>query len=206
MTDIPTNQGYAAESPQLLKRYEAKSSEQIHADWEHLFPSFPCDVIDIGAGTGRDAGWFAAKGCNILAVEPTAELRIPAKTLHPEPNITWLDDALPELLHVRALGRSFDLVLLAAVWMHLDANQRTAAMPHIAGLLRVGARAFFMVRHGPVPTGRRMFEITAEETISLAADAGLSCLYSARVPSAQTHNQAAGIEWTKLVFERNAAE
>jgi len=198
-----TNQGYAAEAPELLTRYEAKSSERIHADWLHLFPSLPCDVLDIGAGTGRDAGWFAGKGCSVLAVEPTAELREPAKTLHPEPAITWLDDALPDLARARALGQSFDFVLLTAVWMHLDVGQRAAAMPHIAGLMRPGARAFFMVRHGPVPKGRRMFEISPDETISLAETSGMSCLYTARIQSIQAQNRAAGIEWTKHVFERN---
>ena len=43
------------------------------------------------------------------------ELAIPKS----HPNVTWLDDSLPELSRLRALGHRFDLVLLSAVWMHV---------------------------------------------------------------------------------------
>jgi protein-L-isoaspartate O-methyltransferase len=35
-------------------------------------------VLDIGSGTGRDAAGLAAMGHSVVAVEPTAELRIGA--------------------------------------------------------------------------------------------------------------------------------
>jgi hypothetical protein len=43
--------------------------------------------------------------------------------------IEWVDDSLPDLATVRARGEEFEVVMLTAVWMHLDALQRRQAMP-----------------------------------------------------------------------------
>ena len=47
-------------------------------------------------------------------------MRIPAMALHPSPRIEWLNDSLPELATLRTRRETFDLVMLTAVWMHLD--------------------------------------------------------------------------------------
>jgi hypothetical protein len=63
------------------------------------------------------------------------------------------------LATVGARGEEFDVVMLTAVWMHLDALQSRQAMPGIV---------IISLRHGPVPPGRHMFGVSAEETIALA--------------------------------------
>lgn len=50
----------------------------------------------------------------------------------------WLDDALPGLERVVARGERFDLVLLSAAWLHLDAAEQSVAMPTLASLLAPG--------------------------------------------------------------------
>lgn len=200
---IASNAGYADEAPALLKRYEARSSHEAHAEWLHLFPPRPCSVLDIGAGTGRDAAWLAQQGCTVVAVEPTRELRVGAQALHPEPGITWIDDALPDLTLTRARADTFDLLLIIAVWMHLDANERARAMPQVASLMHPGSRLFMMLRHGPVPHGRRMFNVTAEETILLGEAVRLQCLFNIHAASIQSENRSNSITWTKLVFEKS---
>ncbi len=75
-------------------------------------------------------------------------------------------------------------------------------MANIAQLMSPGARLFMTLRHGPVPEGRRMFEVTGDEKIALAAGNGLTSLYQARSPSVGAANIARGVEWTKLVFEK----
>ena len=62
----------------------------------------------------------------------------------------------------------FDAVLLTAVWMHLDAPLRARAMPIVAKLVRPGGVLILSQRHGPVPVGRRMFDVTPAETVGLA--------------------------------------
>ncbi|MCH3719072.1 hypothetical protein LZB68_08320, partial [Campylobacter lari] len=79
----------------------------------------------------------------------------------------WVDDALPDLDGLR--GRAFDVIMLTAVWMHLDADERARGMAALAALLAPGGQILMSLRHGPVPSGRRMFDVSADETIALAA-------------------------------------
>jgi SAM-dependent methyltransferase len=185
-------QGYSAEAPELLRLYEEMRFEDSHRGVLDLIPPAPVDVLDIGAGTGRDAAWFAARGDQVTAIEPTREMREGAMALHPAANIIWIDDCLPELASV--LGRRFDLVWMSAVWMHFDAAERAVMMPTIAGLVKPNGVVMISLRHGPIPEGRRMFEVSADETITLAAACGLA---AARVGNFPSQRQA-GVIWTRL--------
>src|SRR5260370_19456321 len=197
---VSGTEGYADEAEHLFKRYEAIPAADAHRAVLHLFPTAPSRVLDIGSGTGRDAAWFASQGHRVVAVEPTDAMRIPAMALHPSPAIEWLNDSLPDLTLLRMRGETFDLVMLTAVWMHLDEGQRRRAMPNLASLVRGGGTMIMKIRHGPVPVGRRMFEITADETIELAAIERLQPVLSVRSESSQERNRLAGVTWTNLAF------
>lgn len=122
-------QGYAAKAPDLQVRYESFGFEGAHQSMLHLLPRALGTVLDIGAGTGRDAAYFATKGHRVVAVEPTDALRNPASELHPSPSIDWIDDGLPELGRIIARQEHFDMILMSAVWMHLDAAERRRRCP-----------------------------------------------------------------------------
>ena len=194
---ISGTEGYAEEAEALVVRYEGLRFAYLHRQVLHLIPAAPCRVLDIGAGTGRDAAAFAAMGHDVAAVEPTAELRERAAALHPSPRIEWVDDGLPDL--ARLSGR-FDVAMLTAVWMHLDEKQRRRAMPRLASLLRGGGVAIFSLRHGPVPPGRRMFGVSAEETAALAAAEGLDL--ALRLEDRADALGRAGVRWTRLAFRK----
>jgi protein-L-isoaspartate O-methyltransferase len=196
---ISGTENYADEAPELLKRYESISFGDAHARVLHLIPPAPCRVLDIGAGTGRDAAGFVTRGHSVVAVEPTEELRRGAMRLHPSPMIEWLDDSLPDLAAVRARSEEFDVVMLTAVWMHLDEVQRQMAMPNVAALVRNGAIVIMSLRHGPVPPGRRMFEVSAEETIALAQRSNLCCTLN---QEAESSLRRPGVTWTRLAFQK----
>jgi SAM-dependent methyltransferase len=195
---VSGTEGYAEEADALVGQYESISFAEAHRHVLHLIPSAPCRVLDIGAGTGRDAAAFAAMGHAVVAVEPTAELRARAAALHPSPRIEWLDDGLPDL--ARLAGWNFDVVMLTAVWMHLDEGQRRRAMPRVARLVRGGGVAVFSLRHGPVPPGRRMFDVSAEETAGLAAAAGLGL--ALRLDDRADTLGRPGVRWTRLAFSK----
>ncbi len=201
-----STRGYAEEAAELLHRYETITFADRHGPVMHLLPAAPCTVLELGAGTGSDAAYLAALGHRVLAVEPVAALRIPAMVLHPSPNIEWLDDSLPLLDATLGRGQRFSLVMLTAVWMHLEKNEREAAMPRLAALVTDNGRLMLSLRHGPVPSGRQMFEVSADETMRLAAQNGLRTLFCAEAESAQEENRRAGITWSHLVFERTAFE
>lgn len=193
---IAGTQGYSAEAPELLKLYESLPFETSHQGILDLIPPAPIDVLDIGAGTGRDAAWFAARGDRVTAIEPTREMREGAMALHADVNITWLDDSLPDLNTVRS--KTFDLVWMSAVWMHFFAQERIAMMPIVARLVRSGGALMVSLRHGPLPEGRRMFEVRADDTIALAKQHRLDIIRSGDFPS----NRAPGVTWSRLWFRR----
>ena len=100
MTESTT--GYASEAPALLESYEDTATVDVPRQVIHLIPASPCDLLDIGAGTGRDAATFADKGHRVVAVEPTDALRTWAQALHPSQRIEWVADGLPDLPLMRA--------------------------------------------------------------------------------------------------------
>ena len=197
---VSGTEGYAEEAEDLFKRYESISGAETHKAVLHLIPAAPARILDVGAGTGRDAAWFAGIGHRVTAVEPTDAMRLPAMKLHPSPLIEWLDDSLPELPLLRSRGEAFDLILLSAVWMHFDGEQRRQAMATLAALLRTGGTLIVRVRHGPVPPGRRMFEIPDQETLDLAEANDLHAVLNQRAESTLAANRDAGVSWTYLAF------
>jgi SAM-dependent methyltransferase len=192
-------EGYAENAEELAARFESLTFEQVHSDVLHLIPRAPVAVLELGAGTGRDAAALARLGHKVLAVEPTAALRERGRSLHPSPNIEWLDDSLPELLQPRARGDRFDLVMATAVWMHLDGGQRRKAMRHVAELMCPGGLFFVTLRHGPAPAGRRMFDVPPDETIALGREHGLSLMH--RNERESMFNRP-DVRWTALVLRR----
>jgi len=56
-------------------------------------------------------------------------------------------------------------------------------------------------RYGPVPPGRRMFNVTAQETTQLAEAAGLTGIL--RVDDADGLLRRPGVSWTRLAFARS---
>ncbi len=206
MTDRASGtEGYAEEAEGLFRHDESLAFADVHRVVLHLIPQAGARILDIGSGTGRDAAVFAAMGHSVVAVEPTDALRTRAMALRASPRIEWLDDSLPELSLVRQRGETFDAVMLTAVWMHLDERQRRQGMPVVASLVGEGGVMIMSLRHGPVPRRRRMFEVSAEETIALAEAEGLRPILNLPTESIQEANRLAGVAWTRLAF-RGAGE
>ncbi|WP_207539029.1 class I SAM-dependent methyltransferase [Sabulicella rubraurantiaca] len=202
---VPGSAGYAEEADTLSRLYESVPFARAKAHLLPYLPRAPASVLDIGAGTGRDAAGLAALGHQVTAVEPTAELRRRAMALHPDPGIAWLDDSLPDLASLPP-DASFDTILATAVWMHLDAAERARGMPRVTALLRHGGVLARTLRHGPIPPGRHMFQVTAEETVALAEAAGLACLHPClHRAEAKDGLLRAEVTWDRLIFRKGAA-
>ena len=65
---------YEANAAAVSAQYEEVSAQALHGWLLDLLPSLPAAVLDVGAGSGRDAAWLAAQGHNVVAVDPAADL------------------------------------------------------------------------------------------------------------------------------------
>lgn len=200
--NVPGTEGYAEHAEVLANEWCRVSFEDHHRPVLHLIPDAPSRILDVGAGMGRDAAAFASMGHEVLAVEPVDELRAAAKGMYPGSSVVWLDDSLPDLYLVRERANTFDVVMVTAVWMHLDKAQRRRGMSMISELLVDGGVVILSLRHGPFPEGRRMFDVSAAETIGLAEGHGLQLLLNVCSGSAQQSNRSMGVTWTRLAFRR----
>lgn len=192
---------YAARATtELIAGYDALSPEQIYATVLDLFPDTPVQVVDIAAGTGRDAAWFAAKGHRVLAVEPVRQFREAGAKLHGD-RIEWLDDRLPELAEVARRG-PFDLITLCAVWHHLDSADRARAVQSIARIAAPGAMLILSLRHEPGVLGPHSYPTPPDEAIDVVGAAGFHLIRQAEAPAVHPLSRAAGVHWTWLAFTR----
>jgi hypothetical protein len=83
------------------------------------------------------------------------------------------------------------------VWMHLNAEQRAHAMARVAALLREDGLLVVSLRHGPIPEGRIMFEVTVAETVALAEAHSLTKIFSGTRPG---RLDQPGVWWDRLAF------
>ncbi len=169
-TVAPYHRGFREYS----QAFEALGFEDIHKGALPFLPAAPGLMLDVGAGSGRDAAWFARLGWDVVAAEPADGMRAEAARLHESPRIRWVSDALPALSTVQILGLGFDLVWLSAVWMHVRPEDRARAMRKLAMSLKPGGRLVMTLRHGPAPEDRPMWPVDAHEVERLGLDVGLA--------------------------------
>ena len=195
-------EGYGGDATDAFHRAsEALTFEEVHADLLDLIPQRPGRALDVGAGTGRDAAALASRGWAVDAVEPVAGFRELGQQTHPSPRITWLDDTLPHLETVRTRGQRYGLVVACAVWMHLSADERNIAWSGLAGLVRTDGVVIMSLRHGPVPAGRWMDDVSGDETVERATAVGFRLLRRSDArPSLLPGKEQ--VSWTRLAFGR----
>jgi SAM-dependent methyltransferase len=193
-------EGYRQAAPELIDRYEALAADVVLEPVLHLFPKTPCRVLDVGAGTGRNPAWFALQGHRVTACEPVEAFREAGKHRHPDQDVRWVDDALPHLDAVKSLADSFDLVLLSAVWQHVDLPDRQLAMDSLRSLMAPDGTLIMSVRHGPGAPGRPVYEAADAETEALADGCGLKLVFRRQTESIQAANKAAGVTWSWMAF------
>jgi SAM-dependent methyltransferase len=194
-TVTPYHRGFR----EFTEAYEAFGFEEIHAGALPFLPAAPGLVLDVGAGSGRDAAWFAARGHEVVAVEPAAALREEARRLHPGPAMRWLDDRLPALAAVHRLGLGFDLIWASAVWMHVPPEDRPRAMRRLATLLKPGGRMVLTLRHGPAPADRPMWPVDAAEVERLGLDHGLAL--RAATERVEDRQGRADVRWQTVILD-----
>lgn len=163
---------YDAHAEPLADRYESVAPERVHGWLKDLLPSQPATILDVGAGSGRDAAWLAGRGHAVVAVEPSSKFRTIARERHDDPAIQWVADSLPGLERTFRTGLAFDFILVSAVWMHVAPSDRCRAFRKLITLLKPGGCLAITLRSGPAEGERTFHPVSAEEIRSLARDHG----------------------------------
>lgn len=194
---ITAKQWYETNAERIFEEYERFSFEETH---EALLSHLPKDaglVLDVGAGTGRDAAGFARLGHDVVAVEPNEKLRSSARGKHKSEKIRWVNDSLPKLAKVRRNGLTFDVISLSAVWMHVAPSERRRAFRRLASLLSPGGLMCITLRHGSYEPVRGFWEISPDEVLEFARDFGL---FSVSVSSEPDQLGRADVTWTRIIL------
>lgn len=166
---------YSAKAEGLAADYEALDPTTFRQSFAELLPTGPDRLaLDIGAGSGRDAAWLADLGFEVVAAEPAEGFREVGRRLRPVSPVRWLDDRLPALAATHQLGLAFDVILLSAVWQHVVPDDRKRAFRKMAALLKPKGLLVVVLRFGPAPADRPMFEVSIGEIEALAREHGLA--------------------------------
>ena len=192
---------YNDNASELYERYQQLDPARVHSGWLKHLPATPGLACDIGAGSGRDANWLAQQGWDVIAVEPSKALRELGQQ-HSHPNITWLDDALPELARLRIAGHRFNLILISAVWMHLPQSNRERAFRILSELLAPGGILIITLRHGKNESENRergFHAVSAEELSGFARQRALAVLDVSQ--DQQDCFGRSGVNWETIILQ-----
>ena len=192
--------GYAQDAAELIPRFEALRTPEVLAPVEGLLPVERSRILDIGAGTGRDAAWLAARGHDVDAVEPVKELREAGMAFHPSDRIRWVDDRLPALDRLRERP-PYNLILVVGVWQHLLVTEHRPAIETLAGRLASGGRLIISLRQGPGAPSRPCFAADPDRIVGYAEEAAMRLRMRCTAGSLQKQNRDRGVTWTWLCFE-----
>ncbi len=173
---------YSTNAQSLTEQYNSVPFESVHKDWLDDIPTEGM-ALDVGAGSGRDARFLAARGLSVVAVEPADGIRELAQQYVVGKPIHWVSDTLPELSEVFALQTKFDLILLSAVWMHIAPSSRQRAFRKLSSLLKPNGKLIISLRHGACHDERTMHPVSADELSQFASQYGLT--YKLLTPSEQ---------------------
>lgn len=209
-----SNDYYNNQVREISQQYLSVSFDDVHSAWSHHLPAIfekpNANILDIGAGSGRDVKHIAEmaaltqKGrdtCQIYAVEPAAELmRVGQSTTHGQ-NVHWIQDSLPAMDKITRLEISFDLILLSAVWMHIAPSQRTRSLRKLANLLKPGGKIVISLKFGMTEKEqqeRTMYNVSVEEVERLAQNLGLFSKLAAHTGDKLGR---AEVHWQTLVLQ-----
>ncbi|MGC8529249.1 MAG: class I SAM-dependent methyltransferase [Leptospirillia bacterium] len=196
-SDPPGIAFYDRKAQDLARAYDAIDFEALHG---LLLPFLPSQgpVLDVGAGSGRDARALAFRGLEVVAVEPSEGMRREAARHPSSPKILWKDDSLPDLESLPDKA-SFSLILVSAVWMHVPPEHRDRAFRRLSGLLLPEGHLFLTFRRGPDDCERGMAPVNLPDTLRIARECGLSLLVS---NTSEDLLGRSGITWSALLFRR----
>lgn len=190
---------YDKDAETYCKQYESLKFEDVHKDILTMLPEKGAKILDVGAGSGRDASWLAKKGYEVTAVEPSLAMIREGKKIHKGEKIKWLCDRMPDLEQVLGDNKKFDFILLSAVWMHVKPEERSKAFKNLNLLLAPNGQMSIVLRFG---TPREdMYPVSAEELQKLAKQNKLEVTF-VKEKDEQDVLKRSDVHWGRICFKK----
>lgn len=182
--------------------YDGIDPTQMYQPLLAQLPQKGAHVLDIGAGSGRDALWLETLGYHVVAVEPSPAFRavIADKAQRGAGRIQVRDGMLPDLATLKQ-GEQFDLILLGAVWQHVPPKSRKDAFNKMASHLKPGGMIYVLLREGPPPADRKMYRVSEKAAARLARANGLQPVALAAGQGADLLGRG-GVRWTSFAARK----
>lgn len=152
--------GRASSFGEVADAYERARPEYPADAVRWLVGEEPCDVVDLGAGTGKLTRSLVARGHRATAVEPQAEMLAHLRVAAPA--ATALEGSAEE---IPLPDGSADVVVSAQAFHWFDHDR---ALPEIARVLRPGGRLALVwnVRDDRVPWVDELSEVIGSESVT----------------------------------------
>ncbi|MGD9638063.1 MAG: class I SAM-dependent methyltransferase [Alphaproteobacteria bacterium] len=191
---------YDNDAKNYCRQYESLKFEDIHQDILAIIPPKGTKILDVGAGSGRDAAWFAVNGYEVTALEPSLAMIREGKSYHKNSAVRWICDSLPELKQVQKLGQQFDFILLSAVWMHVKPEERPRAFKNLNSLLAPNGQLSIVLRFGSLRDD--MYLVSFDELKSLAEKYKLETTMIKERGEKDKLNRF-DVEWGRVCFRKS---
>src|SRR5258708_2135984 len=191
---------YGADAEAFAARYDAARFDEVHTTLLAHLPAAGAAVLDVGAGSGRDALALARLGYRVVAAEPTAALRRHAQAMDVEGLVDWVDDRLPNLSRLRGRPDRYAFILCSAVLMHVSPSELAKSFAALSALSGPDGVIAISVR-APLPgEPRQVFhDHDGRDLVAAARTTALHLVAEAEL------NDSLGrpdIRWRTLVFGR----
>lgn len=181
----------------LARRFDSVAFEQVHSELFDQFPPLPGTILDVGAGSGRDAYALERMGYEVTAVEPAAALRKIGRERTTD--IEWIDDRLPQLSLLHRQTKHFDFILCSAVLMSIAAEELVPSFASMASLLRREGRLSVSMRENAPDDAEAFYNHSDQDILDAAAAARLNCVKQTTASDAIGR----GFLWRSFVFTRS---
>lgn len=210
---------YNDHAVKLAEQYDSTQFEVVHQAWLPILKKsirgskIVCRILDIGAGSGRDAKFLAQLSTDenpiqVFAVEPAYSLAKQGKkntsiiTNQNNLPVIWLDDSLPYLLVTKEVDLKFDLILLSAVWMHISPDKRSDSINSLKGLLTPNGKIIITLRHqggsGNIEDERIMYKVSVEELQTLCLSNELTVIEHTQLEQDKLGREQ--VQWQTVVI------
>ncbi|REC46421.1 class I SAM-dependent methyltransferase [Chryseobacterium pennipullorum] len=172
----------------------------LHQDFISFIPKSPSRILDLGAGTGKDASALSAMSHSVTAIEPCEALLKAGKKLYSDRAIHWIQDSLPHLQYLDP-ELKFDFILASAVWHHLSPSEQHLALIKVSHFLEKNGIFALSLRNGPAGAGTCIFPTHTAKVVERAEQRGLkTLLILENQPSILPGKEL--ITWSRLVFQK----